>query len=62
MTYDKSIWLKSLHNLFKVREGLSSEHAYRQLIDNADWFDEMFAGGYSANETFEFYFEDEHLV
>jgi len=51
--YDKSIWLKSLHNLFKIREGLSSEQAYRLLIDNIDMLDNAFDGGYSPETVYE---------
>lgn len=51
--YDKSIWLKSLHNLFKIREFMTSEQAYRLLIDNIDMLDNAFDGGHSPETVYE---------
>lgn len=57
--YDKSSWMFSLHNLFKVRDGLSSEQSYRRIFDNIVEFDEMFDEGASAQDAYEGFYEYE---
>lgn len=51
--YDKASWLFEIHNLFKTRDGLSSEQSYRRIIDNITEIDEMFDEGVSPQEVYE---------
>ena len=50
--YDKSSWLFALHNLFKVRDTLTSEQSYRRLIDGITDFEELFDEGMSPQEAY----------
>lgn len=51
--YDKSAWLFDLHNMFKVRDKLTSEQSYRRIIDGILEFEEMFDEGLSAQEAYD---------
>lgn len=53
--YDKSGWLFSLHNLFKVRDKLTSEQSYRRIIDSIEDFEELFDQGLSPQTAYEEY-------
>jgi hypothetical protein len=53
--HDKSVWLFDLHNIFKLRDGLTSEQSYRRIIDNISDIDEMFDEGEKPQKVYESY-------
>lgn len=55
--YEKSEWLFGLHNLFKTKDGLTSEQSYRRIIDNIDELDVCFSDRLTPKETYDDFWE-----
>lgn len=55
MSYDMSSWMFELKNKFEKLDRLSSEQAYRRILDNIEEFMDSFQAGNSVHETYEDY-------
>lgn len=53
--YDKPDWIFSLKNIFEKLDGLTSEQAYRRIVDNIVEFDESFDAGDSPQQAHQDY-------
>lgn len=55
MSYDMSSWFFELKNKFEKLDRLTSEQAYRRILDNIEEFMDSFQAGNSVHETYEDY-------